>query len=85
MFGACAIVIMFSYHYYTLYVLHLLNKSSTNDKPIVYTNAVIHTVLVLMIFWSLLTTWMTDPGYVKSFFSTLELPRENQANEEEQK
>jgi hypothetical protein len=71
MVGACTIVVLMSYHYWTLYILYLLKQDSTQDKTVVYANAVLHSVLVFMIFWSLLTTYLTDPGYVRNFFSTL--------------
>jgi len=57
-----AIVAVIEWQFYTA-TLASLAEAGLLTK--VYANAAINGFLVLMIIWSLLATYFTDPGYVK--------------------
>ena len=69
MFGALFIVGLFTYKYFTVYV-----TNDPKNMTVAVINAVVHIFLITMLTWSLLATYCTDPGYVKSFFLSLQLP-----------
>ena len=66
---AFVLVGIFTYKYFTIYVI-----DDPKDRTMATINAVVHMFLVTMLSWSLMATYCTDPGYVKSFFLSMELP-----------
>ena len=73
MVGALFIIGLFTYKYFSVYVV-----DETKDRTVATLNAGVHCVLVSMLVWSLLATYFTDPGYVKSFFTSMKLPPSSQ-------
>ena len=63
MFGALFIIGLFTYKYFTVYV-----ANDPKNMTTAVINAGVHGFLITMLTWSLLATYCTDPGYVKSFF-----------------
>jgi hypothetical protein len=68
-FLALFLVGLFTWKYFTIYVI-----DDPKNKTAAILNAVCHCFLVLMLSWSLMATYCTDPGYVKSFFLSIKLP-----------
>lgn len=62
-----AIVAVIEWQYYTA---TLASLAEADLLTLVYLNAAINGLLVLMILWSLLATYFTDPGYIKRLITS---------------
>jgi hypothetical protein len=59
-----ALVSFIEYQYYTDYILTQLHS------PLTYFNLSINALIIFMLMWSLIATYLKNPGYVRDYISS---------------